>query len=815
MRETRSRRRKSALKENRLERARETVAEQRERLEKEELKKRKKKRTLQIVRPVSKPAEVTILTTILTVILTLLLGLGFTSMLTTTYSFEVNYYVLFLALGLLAWGCSACHASESKTPAIALIAGMVFFAIVMFALDILDTETQAEYAYSILQQRAFRKLPAYFTKLEEKKGPITILVIILNFIPTYFTSFVVTKRKNSLLALVWYIPFLFASTVVTYIVPSAWACQLAVTGVLLLLVFQFIRKLGDRSCDERMLKLVAPFLAFTVLIGVLFPAKGYDGNKLASEKFTQIQDLMKDAAKKMGIGDPEPQEPQEDPNLKNGYKGSVLAGDDSNSAAVTNTTSENLSKVGFFNPPDVKIMEIFRTYNDKARTVSVSARHIYLRCAAMEIMEGNSWRVNTKDKERAVEDYFVDPSALNSSEGVFVLRVKPYFPMKTFFIPEYVDGYVISSQSSYANLGITEKTAWNLNETVPFRGTAEEYYYAYNVVPTQVKAEWSPEYMEEVYTTCLEVPSRTLNGILESEMLPDWYLELLHGEIEMSTAETVSAVIEYVRSLHPYSVDTPYPPEGSDFVTWFMTESRTGFCVHYATTAAVLLRMVGIPTRYVTGYMVANDTNGSSSQVSMQNAHAWIEFFDPGYGWIMDDPTPGNGLAASSFNTYAIGKEYGDMIFEYRLSPTPTPKAVATPTPVPTISEEEEESAKLTVKDVVLHPVAVGLYIAIAVILILKLLYNLFWRLRFKMGTPNSRATAYMQYFAMHMRVLDGQGSRVAESICKKAEYSEAGIRDEDLSRMLRFAKHNLEVQRQDRSIFRRILSNVLLDVRI
>ena len=45
--------------------------------------------------------------------------------------------------------------------------------------------------------------------------------------------------------------------------------------------------------------------------------------------------------------------------------------------------------------------------------------------------------------------------------------------------------------------------------------------------------------------------------------------------------------------------------------------------------------------------------------MAYDDAHAWIEYFHPDYGWIMDDPTPGNQTAASYYNYKAILTEYG------------------------------------------------------------------------------------------------------------------------------------------------------------
>ena len=806
--------RRQTLKENRLERTRASIAEQQalaEKLEREKRKKnRNKTRAMTQVRPVRKPAEPTMLTVLFATLLTMFLGLGFTSMLTTTYNFEMNYYVFFFALAAIAAGSAYCHASKERTYAIVLAASMFVLGIFLLAMDVLDAETQAEYVYSILQQKAFHGLRAFFKEIDKKKGPVTLLMIILNFIPTYFTTYTIVKRKHILLSVIWYIPFLLCSTVVTFVVPAAWACQIAVTGVLLLIIFQFVRRIGDSKADERMLKIIVPVLMLCVLIGVIFPAKGYDKNEAATEQFGQVQKAVKNLNAALKIGNPDEKPPEEDPMKNEGYKGSILAGDTEGGATVTNNSSEDLSRVGFFNPPDVKIMQISRIYNDTAtHKVMVSSRNLYLRTASMEVMEGNAWSTVNKDEPREDEFFYTNGPDIPTRECDYVITLRPYVPMNARLVPAYVDHFYVSEESKYFELGIDTRTNWNLNESIPNQGE-ETYYYAMCEVPQKSSPEWTEAYLEEVYTTCLDVPTSTKNGIRSSGVLPDWYMELLNGERTMTTAEKVGAVVEFVRDLHPYNVDTPYPPEGEDFVTWFMTESKSGFCVHYATTAAVLLRMVGVPTRYCTGYMVPTEVNGTPAEISMRHAHAWFEFFDPDYGWIIDDPTPGNGLSVSNFNAYAIAKEYGDMVNDFRLSPTPSPTPAARLTETPQEEIEETKKFSISASDIFLNPVAIGLYVLAAFLLVLRLLYVLFWQIRFRTSTLNRRAAAYIRYFDMHMHILKGQGSLVASSIWKKAEYSEEGITSEELARLVKFGRHNLYIQKLGRPIMRRFLSAIL-----
>ncbi|MBQ1376898.1 MAG: transglutaminase domain-containing protein [Lachnospiraceae bacterium] len=99
-------------------------------------------------------------------------------------------------------------------------------------------------------------------------------------------------------------------------------------------------------------------------------------------------------------------------------------------------------------------------------------------------------------------------------------------------------------------------------------------------------------------------------------------------------------IYKIVSASASYSLDTPALPEGEEFASWFLWESETGYCMHFASAAVVLLRYFGIPARFATGYTVQADA-GALTAVTQDDAHAWAEYFDDERGWTILDPTPG------------------------------------------------------------------------------------------------------------------------------------------------------------------------------
>jgi protein-glutamine gamma-glutamyltransferase len=104
----------------------------------------------------------------------------------------------------------------------------------------------------------------------------------------------------------------------------------------------------------------------------------------------------------------------------------------------------------------------------------------------------------------------------------------------------------------------------------------------------------------------------------------------------------VNSVEDYLRSTEKYNLNSPIPKAGDDAVDDFLFVSHVGFCEQFATAAVIMLRSQGIPARFVTGY-VDGDTSVDPGERLFRDsdAHAWVQVFYPGVGWVNSDPTAG------------------------------------------------------------------------------------------------------------------------------------------------------------------------------
>ena len=181
---------------------------------------------------------------------------------------------------------------------------------------------------------------------------------------------------------------------------------------------------------------------------------------------------------------------------------------------------------------------------------------------------------------------------------------------------------------------------------------------------------------------------------------------------EAASQAPIDLVNQIVSELHSsaynYQTDVrDVPCAGISTVECFATYKK-GFCQYYAPTMAVILRHMGIPTRIAEGFLPGSrDLNAATEQIPFSSAHAWVEVYFPGYGWLTFDPTGGNVSQLAplpSGNPNASG------------SPRPIP-STGSPRPLPT--EREEGGAGGTAGPFPGGPASLGPLVAVLALLML------------------------------------------------------------------------------------------------
>jgi transglutaminase-like putative cysteine protease len=100
--------------------------------------------------------------------------------------------------------------------------------------------------------------------------------------------------------------------------------------------------------------------------------------------------------------------------------------------------------------------------------------------------------------------------------------------------------------------------------------------------------------------------------------------------------------------------EQPRSTPGLPPLVGFVVDTRTGYCQHFAGGMAMMLRLLGIPARVAVGFVPGHYRQGEW-RVTDHDAHAWVEVWFRGYGWLPFDPTPGRGRLSGTYSSTALG----------------------------------------------------------------------------------------------------------------------------------------------------------------
>jgi transglutaminase-like putative cysteine protease len=171
-------------------------------------------------------------------------------------------------------------------------------------------------------------------------------------------------------------------------------------------------------------------------------------------------------------------------------------------------------------------------------------------------------------------------------------------------------------------------------------------YYNFNVFNQTMTRDLLSAEEYDVKSRYSQVPVQTRATI--SEVAGGRSAETLTEKLN-----AISYVTSFLLANYKYTLSPGAVPRNTDFVDYFLKENKNGYCTYFATAATLMLRSYGIPARYAEGYMLTTDeldeamTQEGTEQVVAtiygKDAHAWVEVFLDGIGWINVDATPSSG----------------------------------------------------------------------------------------------------------------------------------------------------------------------------
>lgn len=412
--------------------------------------------------------------------------------------------------------------------------------------------------------------------------PVTGALGLLGGITALAVAWTVCRRKSVFVAaVVGFLP-LAACFVVTDTIPlEGWIFLLAVSMILLILTSS-VRCADVRQGLRLTAMLLVPVLLFSTALFWLNPRADY-------------QNRMK------GLGDTVMEWVSRLPF--------VVTTPDGNITIPIGTESGDevdLTKVGPKTLRQYAVMDVVAPQNG----------WVYLRGQSLDVYDGTSW--NASPVSTGKDMYF--PSENLRSAGWLTVSMRVMQSRQ--YVPYYISDY-----------SLRDGTIANEGQLQEYRYQVLEFAQGKHLPSSLTVDKHRP-----VLYQCLELPDATRQAA--ETILEEVFAATPMPRDVVSNEQLAQQIRDYVQSSAQYDLDTQQMPEDAeDFAIWFLRESETGYCVHFASALTVLLRAADIPARYVTGYLFEAKA-GTKTVVRAASAHAWVEYLDPNAGWTVLDATP-------------------------------------------------------------------------------------------------------------------------------------------------------------------------------
>lgn len=637
-----------------------------------------------------------------------------------------------------------------------LVTAAVFVFTVLFSLEALLS--QVNYAVNCVLEIYSRYLPCLPSVVfsSTKSVSADYLFVLLSFLlsDAFVNSFVRIRRIYPIIMLS--VLVLVPCFIIIDTLPTLVPLVVAVSLLFALYVTSFVRRKNPAQSGAVMLGTTAVILIVSIIICYIFPIENY--------KRYDWQDRLLNYAENI-----------------TGIKGGQSSVSQISFVGNFIDDTEDLTKLGKLEQQGKKVMRIL---TDKGGTM-------YLKGVSYANYSDNKWSILTDEQnELRPQDYNCFTMTKSDSEKSSSLSIITengenvmYTPYFTKEIPndfEAVSDVLVKNNFKYISYELSY-LPYSENE-VYYSSISSSYY----------------DYKDFVYDTYTQLPEETSEKLIEIGEQHGIYLPSFGtDENEDSSsngyktnAEYARLVKDFVSSCGYYSLDAEIMPEGEDFPVWFLTKAKSGYCVHYASAAAAMLRAYGVPARYVTGYLV-NANAGEWAVVTSDNAHAWAEYFDDEMGcWIPLEATPASFAPVQNVSNTDETKATQDNT---QTEPATTASQSAT-----TASEKTPEMPSVTNNNSDKKNTAFGAFMtAITVIIVLLLLIAVVLIRRkilisvrnkhFSKGRNNSRAI----YIYRHIESLGRFSNNVIpdeiKEIAQKAKFSSHTVSLDELIMLMSY----------------------------
>ena len=707
--------------------------------------------------------------------LALMLGFGTIYSLITAFDLPVEDPKLLLTVWVLCaiGGCVLFSIPRAGLPAVAASASAMFW--LWSSWEIAQPFRALICRISVVYDRGYGWGAVRFAGLDWETVTLDPLLACWGGMVVIAAAAAVVKGRGGLAAIFLSLPPIISTMVVIDTPPGALPLFFYLTAVFLLILTRFVAHRDPIQGAKLMAMAVLPTALVLGSLFLLCPKDSYV-NK-AQERLDAISNWW-------------------DNSVVSLFRGSGLGED-----LTPTPTASASTRLGSLGPRRIFPYEVMTVTADFDGS-------LYLRGQDYDKYDGMSW-TSTLDRNE-----FLPTSTYFSQRGKVTISTKQ--PMAVQYIPSY---QARAQQLANGRLdnpdGLTE-FEWSVSKFAGFSDVWSSYNLDMSVFDRYLELpdatlEWAEPLAEQI------IAEQIIYEVLASEgYVIDHDAVAIdrttgtvtvkmedYGYVESHT-NSARAIVDYVASSAAYSLNTGRMDEGyGDFAQWFLAESDTGYCVHFATAATVLLRAAGIPARYVTGYMV-NCEAGKTVTVESDRAHAWVEYFDDELNtWLVAEPTPPD-----------FGEDEPED--ESVTAPPPVTQPLTEPEETETTAPTEpatrpgqnggDVQVDISVEEVRAWEILRWFVLAAVIFaaVFLQRLVRIALRRRTLTGAPNRRALGLWQEVERISAALNREPPEELLALAQKAKFSQHQITKEELHQLAAWLKEARKELR-GHSIFHRL----------
>jgi len=616
-------------------------------------------------------------------------------------------------------------------------------------------------------------VPVLFPGASATEHEQTVFFAIAGVLLSFPLSFSVCLRRSVYLTVLLTAPIVF----LTFVLIFNHADKLYLLGLLAVyLTMLFSNSLYPDSFIKRGLA-IFPALALSMLVlgtaYIITPPESYNREGFVRTLDQNLRSLANSIGLmrvKTGIGWP--------------AGGSGMWGFDTRNVAISEAGTRVIS--------DQTLLEVTATH----------AGTFYLRGYSMQRFDGNSWTLRTDDSvlsddywARATpafiasvhEEFFPDSPVENA--GIVVSRAgdatrdvyyTPYYSFPKFWQeePGVFDFYQVDDVIElYAELPPGEYR---------YLGYSGIFEQTLQVPPGRYSYRGIEEYGRYVLSreTYLQIRGSTADGLR-------WIAEDAGIDAHAGREEITKQVAEFISSFGRYSLTPLTIPRDEDFTLYFLETSKSGYCIHYATAATLMLRALGVPARFTSGFTVTVETGdvGKPVGVTDANAHSWVEVFFEDYGWLPFEVTPPAAVPGAPESRPATGG--GAMLDEPDFLEPDFGRPDSPNRPQPGESDDPvppEPEGSLIWRRILLAVIVAAA--AAAVLNLRAVLAKMVRKKRFSQEDTNL-AVIYAWRYLMRLSRLKGWTSlpKTIEDLALKARFSQHRMTEQERGKVVDYAK--------------------------